>query len=541
MKKNSTSVKKMVQMLFIVISMMSIMLSSANAADPGILSVSPANGGSGISITTQVVVIFSVNMNASTINSSTFELRGKGNNAVSAIISYDATLRKAILTPVSPLAYETSYKATVKGGKNGVKDAAGNNMKGDYEWSFTTVPAPDVTPPFIKSVEPGNGAGGINLNSEVSAKFSEDMNPGTITTATFELRNGANQIVPATVSYHDAPKKATLTLSSPLSNSVVYTARIKGGSSGVKDLAGNALVADYSWSFTTPFTIFQPTDAPVTPVITDQPGEVGVKFTTTQNGNIFGIRFYKGTGNDGTHIGHLWNSAGTLLAEATFTNETTLGWQQVLFSSPVAVSAGQIYTASYFSSSGKYGFTNSYFITSVVNGPVRALANGESGGNGVYTYSPLPAFPASSFNATNYFVDVLFASDTNSDDDRIYVENNRSVPAVTGLAVAKEIAKDKEQLLADNMRKRPGIITVAFDVKTMPNPSADNFNMIINSNDANPVTIRVTDISGRLIETHEKVTSTGVLRLGQTWNCGIYFAEVVQGDQRKVIKMIKIN
>src|SRR5204863_4179086 len=126
--------------------------------------------------------------------------------------------------------------------------------------------------------------------------------------------------------------------------------------------------------------IFQPTDAPANPVVTDQPVEVGVKFTTTENGKIIGLRFYKGAGNDGTHIGHLWNSAGIMLAQATFTNETISGWQQVSLSTPIAVTAGQVYTASYFSSLGKYGYTNNYFTTSVVNGPIRALANGESGG-----------------------------------------------------------------------------------------------------------------------------------------------------------------
>src|SRR6185503_20907810 len=116
--------------------------------------------------------------------------------------------------------------------------------------------------------------------------FTEDMNAASITTATFELRDGANQIVPATVSYHASSRKATLNPISSLANSNIYTARVTGGASGVKDLAGNALVNDYSWSFSTPYTIFQPTAEPATPVITDQPVEVGVKFTTTQNGQI---------------------------------------------------------------------------------------------------------------------------------------------------------------------------------------------------------------------------------------------------------------
>ena len=47
--------------------------------------------------------------------------------------------------------------------------------------------------------------------------------------------------------------------------------------------------------------------------------EVGVKFQSTVNGYITALRFYKGTGNTGTHVGHLWSAGGSLLASATFT------------------------------------------------------------------------------------------------------------------------------------------------------------------------------------------------------------------------------
>ena len=63
-----------------------------------------------------------------------------------------------------------------------------------------------------------------------------------------------------------------------------------------------------------------------------QPAELGVKFRADVSGSITGVRFYKGASNTGTHVGHLWSNTGTLLATATFTNETASGWQQVMFS-----------------------------------------------------------------------------------------------------------------------------------------------------------------------------------------------------------------
>ena len=67
----------------------------------------------------------------------------------------------------------------------------------------------------------------------------------------------------------------------------------------------------------------------------DSAVELGVKFTADSNGTITGIRFYKASTNTGTHIGSLWSSTGTLLASATFGNETASGWQQVNFSTGV--------------------------------------------------------------------------------------------------------------------------------------------------------------------------------------------------------------
>jgi hypothetical protein len=84
-----------------------------------------------------------------------------------------------------------------------------------------------------------------------------------------------------------------------------------------------------------PCTIFQPTDVPATQLANDNNGttgiENGVKFQSSINGYITGIRFYKGNGNTGSHIGHLWNSAGNLLAAATFSGEQLRDGKKLLF------------------------------------------------------------------------------------------------------------------------------------------------------------------------------------------------------------------
>ncbi len=130
---------------------------------------------------------------------------------------------------------------------------------------------------------------------------------------------------------------------------------------------------------------------------------LGVRFASNSSGTITGIKYYKGANDTGTHTGSLWSSTGTLLATATFTNETASGWQTVTFSSPVAISAGTTYVASYHSN-GRYAATGNYFATDRVNGPLTAPASS----NGVYVYGSTNLFPTSSFGATNYWVDVIF-------------------------------------------------------------------------------------------------------------------------------------
>jgi Domain of unknown function (DUF4082)/Fibronectin type III domain len=136
--------------------------------------------------------------------------------------------------------------------------------------------------------------------------------------------------------------------------------------------------------------------------------ELGVKFKADDDGSIVGIRFYKATANTGTHTGSLWSADGTRLAQATFTGESASGWQTVTFASPVHVTGGTTYVASYFAPSGHYSDTAHGLDSGVDNPPLHALANATSA-DGVYAYSVASTFPNSTYNATNYWVDVLYA------------------------------------------------------------------------------------------------------------------------------------
>jgi Domain of unknown function (DUF4082)/Bacterial Ig-like domain (group 3)/Bacterial Ig-like domain/Bacterial Ig domain len=271
---------------------------------------------------------------------------------------------------------------------------------------FGTTGASNI-PPTVTSHTPASGATGVALGSTVTATFSEPVTNGSIV---FTL-TGPGGSVPATLTYDAGASVATLTPNSPLATSTTYTAAV----SGAVDAAGNVM-APISWTFTTAssasfngVSIWSSTATPSVASFNDpNPYELGVKFQATVNGYITGIRFYKGSGNTGTHIGNLWTSTGTLLATATFTSETATGWQQVLFSSPVAITANTTYVASYHTNAGDYALDAGYFASNgVSNGPLIALSNSAGGGNGVYA-AGASAFPTNTYNSNNYWVDVVF-------------------------------------------------------------------------------------------------------------------------------------
>jgi len=274
-------------------------------------------------------------------------------------------------------------------------------------------PPGDTTPPTVTSTAPVNAATAVTTATTVRATFSEAMTAASVTSTTFQLRTPANAVVAATVSYNASTNVATLTPAQLLAGSTTYTATITGGSAGVKDAAGNPLASNVVWSFTTaaqaPRTIFSPTSAPTTFATGDGSSvELGVKFRADVDGVVTGVRFYKGTTTTGTHTGTLWSSTGTMLASATFTGETASGWQQVSFSTPVAITANTVYVVSYHTSVGRYAYTyNTFANAGVDNGPLHALRAGVSGGNGVFRYGGV-AFPTQSFNSSNYWVDVVF-------------------------------------------------------------------------------------------------------------------------------------
>ena len=116
----------------------------------------------------------------------------------------------------------------------------------------------DTTPPTVTSTNPASAATNVPTGTDVSAVFSKDMDPQTITTTTVVLRDSSGTVVPGTVAYDGIARRATLTPTSRLAPSASYSARVLGGAGGVKDLGGRAMAADVAWTFTTTSDVSTP-------------------------------------------------------------------------------------------------------------------------------------------------------------------------------------------------------------------------------------------------------------------------------------------
>jgi len=158
---------------------------------------------------------------------------------------------------------------------------------------------------------------------------------------------------------------------------------------------------------------------------------LGVKFVPSVSGYVTGVRFYKATTNTGTHTGTLWSASGTQLATGTFTNETASGWQTLQFASPVAVTAGTTYVASYYAPNAHYSVNSSFFVSAYTNGPLTA----PSGANGVYLYGS-GGFPNQTWNSSNYWVDAVFTITPPGDTTPPTVTSRVPATAATNVSTA---------------------------------------------------------------------------------------------------------
>ena len=207
---------------------------------PSVTSTVPASDETDVSVGSFPRATFSRAMDAASINGSTVALTGPA-GSVAAAVSFDAPSRTATLTPAVPLAFSTTYTMTLA---SSVKSSDGAPLGSPYTWQFTTQAPP---PPDVSVTSPDDLAAGVSPTASVRATFTRQLDPATITTSSFTLRDDGGSLVPASVSYNSSTRQATLRPVSALALSGSYTARL---GTAVATTDGVHLAGAYVWSFT---------------------------------------------------------------------------------------------------------------------------------------------------------------------------------------------------------------------------------------------------------------------------------------------------
>ncbi|MEJ8842603.1 Ig-like domain-containing protein [Lacibacter sp. H375] len=79
-----------------------------------------------------------------------------------------------------------------------------------------------------------------------------------------------------------------------------------------------------------------------------------------------------------------------------------------------------------------------------------------------------------------------------------------------------------------------------LSIQVLPNPSTVEFTLVIKAEQTGNINLRVLDIQGRVLEQRTNISPTQKLTIGEGFHSGIYFAEITQGTDRKVIKLLKL-
>lgn len=204
----------------------------------------PADTATNVATNEAVSVAFDEVLDPGSVNTSTFLLTGPGSVPVAGSVRYNGTT--ATFTPLVDLQNSSSYTATVT---TGIKDLAGNAMTLPVSWTFTTAAVQDITPPILIARSPVSGAINVPVTTSISAQFNEALDPSSVTSASVSVTLTTGGFVfPVAGSVLYSNNTITFVPSANLAFRSTYTITIR---SSVTDLAGNALTANISWSFTT--------------------------------------------------------------------------------------------------------------------------------------------------------------------------------------------------------------------------------------------------------------------------------------------------
>jgi N-acetylneuraminic acid mutarotase len=237
---------------------------SADATPPAVVSTTPADGETNVSLYDPLLVRFSESVDPASVSTGSFTLVSFGGAPVNGAVSVSQTGLEVSFDPASSLDWNQSFTATLT---TAITDLSGNPLGADYSWTFQTGEGDTVAPTVVATI-PATAAIDVSPDERITVTFSEPMYESSITAGSFLLYDAGNNQVNGTVSA--SAESATFTPSATLDENAQYHALI---TTAVMDLRGNPMASDYAWNFTTGILdVTPPTVVETSPVA----GETGV-------------------------------------------------------------------------------------------------------------------------------------------------------------------------------------------------------------------------------------------------------------------------
>ncbi|TWI79486.1 putative secreted protein (Por secretion system target) [Lacibacter cauensis] len=276
--------------------------------------------------------------------------------------------------------------------------------------------------------------------------------------------------------------------------------------------------------------------------------------------SISGATERSGIGNNASGVFNIGTSVIVWTATDDWGNQATCSTTVIVNSNPVvtiadayALPTGTLPNTVYIG----YAPASSITLTASASGGTTAYNYSWSSGSTAATTTVSPQ------TATVYTVTVTDANGCTATAEKaidvLDIRSGKKLDKVTvchltgsgqhAISISKEDVADHlahGDMLGSCIATQPSVasrivpVSSALAVQVLPNPSTSVFTLLVSSQRTERIVVRVLDVQGRVLEQQINNGQNQPVKVGEGFRPGIYFAEIIQGNERKLIKLLKL-
>ena len=126
----------------------------------------------------------------------------------------------------------------------------------------------------------------------------------------------------------------------------------------------------------------------------------------------------------------------------------------------------------------------------------------------------------------------------------VTIQNSQSYNYINGFTLTENVGSS-QTLTLSNASVQGALkvedLSSTLQMNAFPNPASHQFSLHISSTQDMPVYLRIYDVAGRIVEQKQNLPSNTRFTLGEQYQVGIYYAEVIQGGEKIMTKLIKTS